>query len=73
MTKKSDSSWFQFDLNVVCTVTYIRKRIFSKLACNVTFPGHFVLLMRTGNLISIIKKLMILVDSLHKVVSKCLI
>ena len=55
MTKKSDSSWFQFDLNVVCTVTHIRKRIFSKLACYVTFPDHFVLRMRIGNLISIMK------------------
>ena len=55
MTKKSDSSWIQSDSNVACTVTYIKKRIFSKLACYVTFLGHFVLHMRTGNLISIIK------------------
>ena len=27
MTKKSDSSWFQFDSNVVCTVTFIRKKV----------------------------------------------
>ena len=33
MTKKRDSSCFQFDSNVVCTVTYNRKRIFSKLFC----------------------------------------
>ena len=50
MTKKSDSSWFQSDSNVVCTVTYI-----SELASYVTFPDHFVLRMRIGNLISIIK------------------
>ena len=55
MTKKSDSSWFQFDSNVVCAVTHIRKRIFSKLACFVTFPDHFVLRIPIGNLISIIK------------------
>ena len=55
MTKKSDSSWFQFDSNVVCTVTYIWKRTFSKLACYVTFADHFVLRMLIGNLISIIK------------------
>ena len=55
MTKKSDSSWFQFDSNVVCTVTHVRKIIFSKLACYDTFPDHFVLCMRIGNLISIIK------------------
>ena len=41
--------------NELCTVTHIRKRIFSKLACYVTFPDHFVLRMRIGNLISIIK------------------
>ena len=39
MTKKSDSSWFQFDSNVVCTVTHIRKRIFSKLASFYDFGG----------------------------------
>ena len=55
MTKKSDSSWFLFDSNVVCTVTHIRKRMFSKLACYVTFPDDFVLGMHIGNLISIIK------------------
>ena len=55
MTKKSDSSWFQFDSNVVYTVTHLRKRFSSKLACYVTFPDHFVLRMRIGNLISIIK------------------
>ena len=56
MTKKSDSSWFQFDSNVVCAVTHnIRKRIFSKLACFVTFPDHFVLRMRIEKLISVIK------------------
>ena len=58
MTKKSDSSWFQFDSNVLCAVTHIRKRIFSKLACYVTFPEHIVLRMRIGNLISIIKILL---------------
>ena len=60
MTKKSDSSWFQFDSNVVCTVTHIRKRFFSKLACYVTFPDHFVL-----------RLCITLADSLHKVMSKC--
>ena len=55
MTKKSDSSWFQFDSNVECTVTHIRKRMFSKLACYVIFPDHLVLRMRIGNLISISK------------------
>ena len=55
MAKKIDSSWFQFDSNVVCTVTYIRKRIFTKLASYVTFSDHFVLRMRIGNRIGIIK------------------
>ena len=57
MTRKSDSSWFQFDSNVVCADTNIEKRFFSKLACYVTFPEHFVLRMLIGNLISIIKAL----------------
>ena len=55
MTKKGDSSWFQFDSNVLCTVTHIRKRSFSKLACYVTLTDHFVLRMRIGNLFSITK------------------
>ena len=55
MTKKNDSSWFQFDSNVVYAVTYIREIFFSKLACYVTFLDHFELRMRTGNLICIIK------------------
>ena len=54
MTKKSVSSWFLFDSNVVSAVTHIRK-YFSKLACFVTFPDHFVLGMRIGKLISKIK------------------
>ena len=58
MTKKSDRSWFQFDSNVACTVTYISKRNFSKCTCCVTFPGHFMLRMRIGNLISVIKILL---------------
>ena len=69
MIKKSDSSWFQFDSNVVLI---LGKYFFSKLACFVTFLDHFVLHMRTGNLISIIKKSYdILEDLLHKVMSKC--
>ena len=71
MTKKSDNSCCQFGSNVVCTVNYIKKRIFLKLACYVTFPDHFLLRMRIGNLISITKSFMILADSLHKVMSKC--
>ena len=71
MTKKSDSSWFQFDSNAVCTVTHIRKRIFPKLACYVTLPDHFVLRMHIGNLISRNQNFMTLADSLHKSMSKC--
>ena len=52
MIKKSDNSWFQFDSNVVCTVTHIRK---TKLACYGILPDHFALRMRTENVISIIK------------------
>ena len=55
MTKRSDNPWFQFDSTVVCAVTHIKKRIFPKLACFVIFPDHFLLPMRIGNLISIIK------------------
>ena len=51
MTKKRDSSWFQFDSNVACTVIHISKRSFIKLAGDVTLPDHFVLRMRIGNLI----------------------
>ena len=40
MTKKGDSSWFQFDSNVAGTVGHIGKRKFSQLVCCVTFsPG----------------------------------
>ena len=53
MAKKSDNSCCQFDSNVACTVNYIKKMIFSKLACYVTFSDHFVLRMRIGNLITI--------------------
>ena len=41
MTKKSDSAWFQFDSNVVCTVTHIRKRIFFKIGLLCHLPGPF--------------------------------
>ena len=41
MTKKSDSSWFQFDSNVVCTVTYIKKKTFFKIRLLCHLPGPF--------------------------------
>ena len=41
MTKKSDSSWFQFDSSVVWPVTYIRKRIFTKTGLLCHLPGPF--------------------------------
>ena len=56
MAKKSDSSWFQFESNVACIVTYVSKIIFFHNGlCYVTFQDHFVLRMRIGNLIRIIK------------------
>ena len=55
MTKKSVSSWFQFDSNVASAVILLGKEFFSKLARFVTFPDHFVLRMHIANLISIIK------------------
>ena len=44
MTKKGDISWFQFDLTLACTVTYIEIRIFT-----------VVLLVCIGHLISTAK------------------
>ena len=70
MTKKSDSSWFQFDSNVVCTVTYIRKKIFKiHLLCHLPRPfcvvhAHWKLNQHSQNFI-------ILADFLHNVMSKC--
>ena len=70
MTKKCDSSWFQFDSNVVCTVTYIREKIFKiRFLCHLSGPfcvahAHWKLNQHNQNF-------MILADSLHKVMSKC--
>ena len=70
MTKKTDSLWFQFDSNAACTVTYIRKIIFTKLTCCVTFPDHCVPHARwKPNQHD--QNFMILANSVHKVMSKC--
>ena len=41
MTKKSDSSWFQFDSNVLCTVNYINKRKCFKISLLCYLPRPF--------------------------------
>ena len=65
MTKKSDSSWFQFDSNVVCTVTYIREKMFKiHLLCHL--PGPFCIPHAQWKLNQHNQNFMNLSDSLHK-------
>ena len=69
MTKKSHKSCCQFDSNAVCTVNYIEKRIFAKLACYFTFLDHCVAHAHwKPNHHK--QNFVILADSLHKVMSK---
>ena len=72
MTKKSDNSWFQFDSNVVCTVSHIRKTNFSELAFYVTFLDDFVLHAH-WKLNQHNQNFMILTGSLHNIMSKLLL
>ena len=71
MAKKSDSSWFQFDLNVVCTVTYIRKQIFFIIRLLCHLPGPFCVPHAYWKLNQNNQYFMVLADPLHKVMSKC--
>ena len=71
MTKKSDSSWFQFDSKVVCTVAHIRKRIFFKIGLLCHLPGLFCVAHAHWKLNQYNQTFMILADSLHEVMSKC--
>ena len=71
MTKKSDSSWFQFDSNVVCTVTHIKKKDIFKIGLLCHLPGTFCDAHAHCKLNQHDQNFMILADSLHKVMSKC--
>ena len=71
MTKKSDSSWFQFDSDVVCVVTHIKKRIFFKIGLLCHLPGSFCIVYAHWKLNQHDQNFMFLTDSLHKVMSKC--
>ena len=70
MTKKSNSSWFQFDSNVVCTVIHIKKRIFLKIDLSCHLPGRFCVAHAHWKPNQLNQNFMMLVDSLHKVISK---
>ena len=70
MTKKSDSSWFQFDSNVVCTVTFIRK-IFYKIGLLCHLSGRFCVAHTHWKRNQYNQNFMILADSLRKFMSKC--
>ena len=70
MTKKSDSSCFQFDSNVVCAVTHIRKRIFFKIGLLCHLPGPFCVAHAHWKPNQHNQHFLILEDSLHKVMSK---
>ena len=70
MTKKSDSSWFQFDSNVICTVTYVGKNFFKiRLLCHL--PGPFCVAHAHWELNQHNQNFMILADPLHRDMSKC--
>ena len=71
MTKKSDRSWFQFDSNVVCIVTYMRKRTFPKIGSLCHLPEPFCVARAHSKPNQHNHNFMILADSLHKVMSKC--
>ena len=70
MTKKSDSSWFQFDSNILCTVTHIRKEFVQNwLAMS---PSQTILCCACAlETYQHNQNFMILVDSRHKIMSEC--
>ena len=70
MTKESDSSWFQFDSNILCTVTYIRKKCY-KIGLLYHLPGPFCVAHAQWKPNQHNKNFTIFPDSLHKVVSEC--
>ena len=71
MTKKRDSSLFQFDSNVVCAVTHLRKIIFLQNWLVMSLSGPFCVAHAHWKLNQHNQNFMILVDSLHKGMSKC--
>ena len=71
MTKKSDSSRFQFDSNAVCTVYSYYEKNFFKIGLLCHLPGPLCVAHAHWKLNHHNQKFMTLADSLHKVMSKC--